>query len=254
MASYKKQVVWYNPFNDQFMPIGNYGMQYTKIVLDVPLVNLTREIWEFSETYLGVQLNPSSTEDVTMYPSVPYESGTLEAFANGQSIDVQEFAGQKSFDLKLSQIQGKYLYIAYVPKDPGRFLGNNTQNLKEVYGLEASVYYSTRLRNTIELARTYVNRMLILVGGRPYLWRGGPANTELGSVQPKITETNAELHLLTLKDAITELSNRIIALGGSNISNFTKQPEYSVDFIEEVQKILTQCDAAAEILSDGDII
>lgn len=252
--AYTKQVVWYYPYsNTEFMPIGQYGLSYTKILVDVPLYNLKRDVWKHTDT-LDIGLFTEGTV-TTLQTSTSYLAGTLEVLVNGVPITFQEDTRKtkRNFKVITTAVQNKYVQCSYIPGDLKRSLGNNKKSLEKVFGVKAGIKYSNQLRNTLILMRRYVSAFSIEMGIRPPIWFGGSNNFEVGAPEnllPFVTPASVELHLQPIEDKVEEIRTLLFGEGFSGISPLV-ETAYNLSYLESLQKVITEIDAMLETRSEG---
>jgi len=256
MDRYIKQVVWMSPFLDQTIPIGYYGMTYTRVLLDIPGIDKNRDIWNFGDTF-PEHAQSAEHEIITLYTSVPFLKGTLSLYANGEEVEITEAPATVSttFKVNTANTAGKYIYCSYVPGDIDNYIGNTVKQLEEIYGVVAGIAYSTKLRDTINRARLYTDSMLKILKLSPEMWIGGFANNEIGTLQPGITEADIELHIEPLRKRVDQIAKAISGLGYVNVRLPSKDATFTIDVIESIQESLTSCDEGIEeLVNQGKII
>ena len=173
--AYTKQVVWKYPFADQNLDIGFHGLRFTRVLLDVPRPDLTRDIWDF-DVFPAVS-GENFTSVVEMNTSVAYHTETLKVYANGILVisEESELSVKNTFSIDIDIISGKYVHCEYIPSEVSKFLGDNTTFLENMYGIVTTVDYSSKLRETIQLMRNYLDVMRTTLNITPDLWIVGYA-------------------------------------------------------------------------------
>lgn len=242
--AYNRQVVWKSPFSNQFLPQGEYGMRYTEILVDVPLENLKHEIWDVSNTLEVAEID--TEQFIRLQTSVAYTGGTLKVYQDSELASYKESRRRKkrAFDLDKQLAKGKHIYCSYIPSDHNLSIGDNRTKLESVYGVVAAVRYSSKLRETVHLCRRYVDAMCNELEIEPPLWIGGKGNEDRGirnNLLPSLTPVSSDLHLKPIRDKIREISE-ILRLEGVTTIPFLKEEEFTVEWIEELQKILIDID------------
>lgn len=252
--AYTKQVVWYYPYsNTDFMPLGKYGLSYTKILVDVPLYNLKREVWKHTDT-LDIGLFTEGTF-TTLQTSASYLGGTLEVLVNGSPITFQPDTrkNKRNFKVVTTAVQNKYVQCSYIPGDLSKALGDNKKSLEKVYGVKAGIKYSNQLRNTLILMRKYVSAFCIEMEVRPPIWFGGSNNFEVGApdnLLPYVTPASIELHLQPIEDKLEEIRTLLFGEGFTGISPLT-DINFGLAYLESLQKAITEIDGILEVRSEG---
>jgi len=247
-TSYNRQVVWKSPFIDHFLPLGSYGMQYTKVAIDIPLENMRHEIWDITDTlFVG---EADTDQYITFQTTLPYFSGTLEVYADGELADYTESRRRikRSFELDKQKAKNKHMWMTYIPNSLSYAIGNNKQRLEDVYGIKCAVLYSNKLRETIKLARKYVSSISTYLGIEPPLWIGGRGNTERSTednLLPTLTPISAELHLVPINEHIVIIQDTLIGEGYQNIP-LLLDAEFSIEYFEQLQIVLNTIDEIME--------
>ena len=241
---YEKQVAWKYPFDNQYLPLGKYGIAYTKVVLDIPKIYSVRYM-EYSNTFIGSESNENSI--ITLHTSIPYHRYTLKVFADGIEVPMEEESAvmvKESFDIRVGNISGKYVYVSYIPGNINYFIGDRTDYLTNNFGVITSVDYNNQLREIINSSRTYIDGINKILKIPPMLWIGGFGNRDIENVQPGITPTDVSLHLETIRIACELIAKTIISYGYTNILLPESVSEYTVKFMESIQRTLSEADEA----------
>lgn len=240
--AYNRTFVWPSPDTGKMMPLDKYGLTYTFVECDVPQMDFSRELWEVSPILTGFEEN----EFITFYTSTFYKKGSLKVFCNGELVPVIEDTRREKnlFKVKSTDANGKDMYCQYVPSKFTEFLGDQRERVRSLYSVTCTKKHSPFLRETIHLARNYINRACEALDIERPLWVGGIANQEIGvadNLFPKFTPIDLELHLRPIENALRMLSKYVIAKGYNNIGSLSKA-SFSINFLEDVQRVLIEID------------
>lgn len=247
--AYKKQVAWPKPFGSGLLPIGKFGLEYTVVIADVPLYEYSREVWEISDTFPGIE----SGGTTILSTSTEYTPGSLKVYADGVEIDFKESSSlgdHRDFTVSTNDIVGKSLYCEYVPKKLEEFLGDQRDRVRAIYQCETGLRVTTKLREVIEYMRKYIDSMSAALEIESPIWVGGVGNQNIGSynnILPGLTPTSVKAHLAPIADAVKEFAKVLEGNGYPGVITLP-EPEYSVEFLSAVQEALTQVDEGLEVI------
>ena len=246
---YNRIVVWPDPYTGQSAPLGKFSTLYTKVLVDIPTIDKTYNLWQTSPT-----CNFGTNNIIEFFTALHYKRNSLKLYADGVLIpEVIEgnLSRNEVFKINSNYINGHYIHVEYVPFDEVYYRGDNIQVLKRLFNVIADTQSNINIRNFIEKSRYYINYLKLALSIEPPLWIGGIGNMENGvynNLISSLTPAVVEYHLKTLTDHIYDIINHI----DNNIRNqlvLPGIPEYTAEFIENIQESLTSID----IVLDGSL-
>ena len=199
--AYNKFVIWDDPSNPGTLPLGRFGLQYTKVIVDIPYYQNSRDYWKTHDVFE----NTDNQQQVTFFTSIPYEPSSLKLYANENEVAITKVVGatQREFSVQASLIDGKMIYCSYIPRALSRYLGNLKRQNENVYGVICSVETSVKIRDAIQTMRKHIITFCDRLGIQKPLWYGGFANKDVGAFNnlvAGITESSLVLHLQEIQE------------------------------------------------------
>ena len=244
--AYSKFVTWNNPKDAGILPIGRFGLTYTRVIVDLPYYQGSRDYWVDHDVFLNSNADPV----IDLQTSIPYDPATIKVYVDGKSVAFTKTIGasQRDFSIQGSVLDGKAIYCEYIPRDIALYLGDQQEQIEKVYGVVCSVESSVQLRDTIQTIRKHIITFCDRLDIQKPLWYGGFANKDVGAYNnlvAGITESSIPLHLQEIQDIFETVMITVNNMAGKTIA-YSRTPAFTISYLEFIQEALTLADAALE--------
>lgn len=244
--AYSKFVTWNNPKDAGVLPIGRFGLTYTRVIVDLPYYQGSRQYWADHDVFV----NSNGDSIIDLQTSIPYDPASIKVYIDGKAVAFTKTIGasQRDFSVQGSALDGKAIHCEYIPRNIALYLGDQRNQLEKVYGVVCSVESSVQIRDTIQTIRKHIITFCDRLDIQKPLWYGGFANKDVGAYNnlvAGITEASVALHLREIQDIFENVIITVNNMAGKTIA-YSKTPAFTISYLEFVQEALTLADAALE--------